>query len=436
MAYEAIITTLGLAKIADAIANDTPLNISRMAVGDGNGNPTEPADTDTALVREVFDDAPNRVGIDPQDETRIICELVVPASEGGWTIREIGLFDDDDDLIAIARFPEFYKALPEEGATLDLVCRLYIVVSNTEAITLVVDTSVVIATRQWVNDQIALLIPGGTTDQILTKVSNADGDYEWRDATDINVTLDIVEEEQTLATSQVIVDLATCTTDGLAVYVEGIRLHPPEWAATTSTRITLATSYTAGSKIYCVQNEPTGASAFLAQAQNLADVPDKEEARTNLELLTDTTYLDDLWQLMNQRQYPVGEIYMTRQAGNPSSLLGFGTWERYGQGRAIVGYDEGDSSFNSQDKTGGTKTHVLTESELPAHRHRLGVEAGGELVSVVGLGGGVGDPSGDDVVAGSLVGYTRSIALTATGGGQAHNNLQPYITIFMWKRTA
>lgn len=423
MSYEVIVTQLGLAKIATAIATSTPLNLARMAIGDGNGNPTTPADTDTALVREVYSDTPNRIGIDPQDDTRIICEVLVPASEGGWTIREIGIFDDDDDLIAVAKFPEFYKALPSESATLDLVCRMYLVVSNTEAITLVIDTSVVIATRQWVTDQLALLIPGGTTDQILTKVSNADGDYEWRDATDVNVIVTIIEEEQTLAASQTVVNLATCTTEGLAVYVEGVRLHPPDWSATTTTQVTLATSYAAGSKIYFVQNEPTGESAFLAQAQNLADVPDKEEARANLELLTNSTYLDALWKLMNQRQYPVGEIYTTRRAGNPATLLGFGTWEAYAQGRVLVGHDAGDSSFNAVDKTGGAKTHVLTIPEMPAHTHEVRA----------GLFNSTTDGNFVDTVP---TAQGANPVTTSTGGGQAHNNLQPYITVFMWKRTA
>lgn len=433
MSYLATITTIGVAKIADAIANNTPLNLTSMAIGDGNGNPTNPSETDTALVREVYSGTPNYIDIDPTDASRVICELIVPASEGGFVIREIGVFDEDGDLIAIAQFPAVYKPLPSEGATLDLVARLFLVVSNTDAITLNIDTAVVVATRQWVNDQLALLIPGGNTDQILTKNSNADGDYEWRDPTDINVTLEVVEEVQTLSASQTIVDLATCTTEGLAIYINGIRLKPADWAATTATRVTLTTAASGGEKIHFVQNEPTGTAAFLSQAQNLADVPDKADARANLELLTNSTYLDALWKLMNQRQYPVGEIYVTRQNGNPSSILGFGTWERYAQGRVLVGFDEADASFNAQDKTGGAKVHTLTVDEIPAHRHRIGVQAGGDLVRVDRW---IDDTSSDIIAGGNTAAYARSVENSSVGGGQAHNNLQPYITVFMWKRTA
>jgi hypothetical protein len=433
MSYLATITTLGLAKIADAIANNTPLNLTTMKVGDGNGNATTPSETDSDLVRSVYSGTPNYINTDPTDGSRVICELIVPAAEGGFTIREIGVFDSDGDLIAIAQFPPVYKPLPSEGATLDLVARLFLVVSNTEAITLQIDTAVVVATRQWVSDELDLLIPGGTTDQILTKVSNATGDYEWRNPEDVNIIVNTVEEEQTLVSGQTVVDLATCSTVGLSLYIEGVRLHPDDWTATTLTRVTLATSYAAGSKILCVQNEPTGQAAFLAQSQNLADVPDKATARANLELLTSATYLNALWQLMQQRTYPVGEIFMTRQLGNPASLLGFGTWERYAQGRVLTGFDEADSSFNALDKTGGAKTHVLTEAEIPQHRHRIGIDGGGDLVRVDRW---IEDPTADNLVGGNTSAYPRSVETSAIGGGQAHNNLQPYITVFMWKRTA
>lgn len=425
MSYLATITTLGLAKIADAIANNTPLNLTTMKVGDGNGNATTPSETDSDLVRSVYSGTPNYINTDPSDGSRVICELIVPAGEGGFTIREIGVFDSDGDLIAIAQFPAVYKPLPSEGATLDLVARLFLIVSNTEAITLQIDTAVVVATRQWVTNELDLLIPGGTTDQILTKISNATGDYEWRNPTDVNVVVDVIQEVQTLTASQTIVDLATATTVNAAVYIQGVRLLPSQWTATTNTRITLATGATAGHKIHVVQNDPNGEASFLATAANLADVPNKATARTNLELLTNATYLNSLWQLMQQRTYPVGEIYMTRQLGNPSSLLGFGTWERYAQGRVLVGFDEADSSFNALDKTGGAKTHVLTEAEIPPHRHQLPYNSNNHQT------GGSGQDAGE-----GTANYTNSNLTNFTGGGQAHNNLQPYITIFMWRRTA
>lgn len=426
MAYEAILTTIGLAKIADAIANDTSVNITTGKVGDGNGNPVTPDENWTDLEREVFSDTLNRVDVDPVVSSRILAELIIPANEGGWTIREVGLFDNDGDLIAVAAFPAVYKPTASEGATLDLIIRLILDVSNTSAITLQVDSSIIVASRSWVeaNFDLSALIPGGTTGQILAKASNADGDTEWVDAADIgNVTVDIVEEVQTLTASQTVVNFSIVTAESIGVYIDGIRKLPSTYSQTGPAQITLATPATGGEKIHVVQNDPAGETEFLQTANNLSDVPNKATARGNLELLTNPTYLDALWQLMQQRTYPVGEIFVTRQSGNPSSILGFGTWERYGEGRVLVGYDEADASFNSVDKTGGSKTHVLTVAEMPPHNHTLKLGAGNTTAAV--FNGSNGNVTTDDTT-----------SIQNTGGGQAHNNLQPYITVFMWQRTA
>jgi hypothetical protein len=425
MPYEAILTTLGLAKIADAVANNTSVNITTGKIGDGNGNAITPNPSWTNLARVVYTAALNRVDIDPANNTRVLAELVIPANQGGWTVREIGLFDSTGALIAVAAYPAVYKPTAAEGATLDMIVRLILNVSNTSAITLQVDTSIIVASRSWVdaNFNLTALLPGGTTNQILRKASNADGDTEWADPTDVNVVVELIQEEQTLAASQTTVTLVTCTTNNAAVYIEGVRLHPGDWTATNATTITLATSYADGSKILIVQNEPAGENDYLKSGNNLSDVPNKATARTNLELLTSTTYLDALWALMQQRTYPVGEILTTRRTGNPSTWLGFGTWTRYGQGRVLVGYDEADASFNALDKTGGAKTHVLTVAEIPAHNHNLL------------YGTGVSTPSIDRGSSGSSTAID-STAIANTGGGQAHNNLQPYITVFMWQRTA
>jgi hypothetical protein len=426
MTYTALLTTLGLAKIADALANDTSVNITTGKIGDGNGNPVTPNASWTDLVREVYSDTLTHIDVDPGDSSRVFAELVVPADEGGWTIREVGLYDTEGDLIAVAAFPAVYKPTAAEGATLDLIIRLVLDVSNASAITLQVDTSIIVASRSWVeaNFSLAALIPGGTTSQILAKASNADGDTEWVDAAELgNVVVNIVQEVQTLSGSQTVVNLSTVTADDIGVYLNGVRLLPTAYSKTGATQITLVTPATAGDKLHVVQNDPAGAFDYLQTANNLSDVPNKATARANLELLTSTTYLDALWALMQQRTYPVGEIITTRRTGNPSTWLGFGTWERYGQGRVLVGYDEGDASFNALDKTGGAKTHVLTVAEMPTHNHDL-------LYGV-----GVSSPSIDRGSSGSAT-ATDSTVIANAGGGQAHNNLQPYITVFMWKRTA
>jgi len=120
--------------------------------------------------------------------------------------------------------------------------------------------------------------------------------------------------------------------------------------------------------------------------------------------------------------YPVGSIYMSVNNTNPSTLFG-GTWEAWGAGRVAVGVDTADTDFNAVEKTGGEKTHTLTESEIPAHRH---------TVEAIGTGTTQQELNAFSV---NNQGAVDSYGTTNTaGGGQAHNNLQPYITCYMWKR--
>ena len=127
--------------------------------------------------------------------------------------------------------------------------------------------------------------------------------------------------------------------------------------------------------------------------------------------------------------YPVGSIYINAGvATNPGTLLGFGTWTAFGTGRTIVGVDSSDTDFDTVRETGGSKTHTLTTAELPAHTHQLGSNDSG--TGTGGAAGNVeftrdfGDGNGDAVTSSSV------------GSGNAHTIVQPYITAYMWRRTA
>jgi len=127
--------------------------------------------------------------------------------------------------------------------------------------------------------------------------------------------------------------------------------------------------------------------------------------------------------------YPVGSIYMNAtNATNPATLLGFGTWSSFGAGRVLIGLDSGDSDFNSAEETGGSKTHTLTESQIPSHRHQVGSND-----SSAGFGGAAGN---QEFVQNFGSGIGNPCNTSFTGGGSAHNNVQPYIVVYMWKRTA
>jgi phage-related tail fiber protein len=259
MSYLVKLTAVGAAKIAAAEALTGPqLQLTEMAVGDGNGNPVPaPTGVETALVREVYRDQLESLLVSDSDPTVMIAEMLIPSEVGGWAVRELGIFDTDGDLIAYGNFPDTYKPIASEGSTREMVVRVAIKVTNSDVVTLVIDATVVGATRAWVLSTItpAFLFPGGTTGQVLTKQSNADGDTYWSDPTAaLNIVVDVVKEEQTAAAAQSTFTLTVCTTDGVAVYVEGVRVH--NFTVLSDTQVQLPSGLAADTKVLFVQNEP------------------------------------------------------------------------------------------------------------------------------------------------------------------------------------
>ncbi|EDV0343370.1 phage tail protein [Salmonella enterica subsp. enterica serovar Minnesota] len=152
--YYAILTTLGAAKLANAMALGTKLEITTMAVGDGGGVLPTPDANQTAIVGEQRRAPINMLSIDPANPGQIIAEQVIPENEGGFWIRTIGLYDKDGTLIAVANCPETYKPQLQEGSGRTQTIRMILIVSNTDAITLKIDPAVVLATRKYVDDKV------------------------------------------------------------------------------------------------------------------------------------------------------------------------------------------------------------------------------------------------------------------------------------------
>lgn len=259
MAFFTILTTIGQAKIANAVALGQQIQVTEMALGDGNGNATSPVQTQTGLVREVYRAQLNQLSTDPSNPNYVIAELVVPSDAGGWTVREVCLYDVDGDLLAVGNFPETYKPVLAEGASRDLVVRVIIEVSNASTIQLKIDPSIVLASRQWVVSSYLLRskVAGGFTGQVLAKKSNTAEDFEWRNPGDaISVLVDVIPERQTLAADQLIVNWSQINASGISVYVEGLRLiETIDYTITGAAQITLVESYPAGSIIHGYQNE-------------------------------------------------------------------------------------------------------------------------------------------------------------------------------------
>ncbi|EIX5966302.1 phage tail protein [Salmonella enterica] len=188
--FYTLLTDRGMAKIASALADKKPIHLQKMAVGDGGGQYYEPTASQTNLRHEVWRGEMNTLTVAPNNPNWLIAELVLPEDVGGWYVREVGVFDDEGELIAIGKFPESYKPLLPGGCGKQVCIRLIMEVSNTTAVTLTVDPSIVLATRDYVDARLdehehSTNHPDATlTQKGFTQLSNAtDSDDETKAAT-------------------------------------------------------------------------------------------------------------------------------------------------------------------------------------------------------------------------------------------------------------
>lgn len=142
--------------------------------------------------------------------------------------------------------------------------------------------------------------------------------------------------------------------------------------------------------------------------------------------------LNELQERLIELIHPIGSIYMTVNNENPSTLFG-GTWVAWGSGKVPVGVDTTQEEFKEVEQVGGEKEHTLTIGEMPTHEHVLTIGYGGVAN---GEEGNAYKPNNSPSYSGEVYGDGYGANISENGGGQAHNNLQPYITCYMWKRTA
>ncbi|AIR70168.1 phage tail protein [Dickeya fangzhongdai] len=151
--YFTLLTRVGEVKLAESILTGKPLEIAQMGVGDGGGALSVPDPVQTKLVNERRRGIINSLTIDPDNTNQIIAEQVIPENEGGFWLREIGLYDVDGNLIAVGNCPETYKPELKEGSGRVQTVRMVLIVSHTDAVMLKFDPTVSLASRQYVDDK-------------------------------------------------------------------------------------------------------------------------------------------------------------------------------------------------------------------------------------------------------------------------------------------
>ncbi len=158
--YFTLLTEAGEIALANAIAGGTQLRLTQIAVGDGNGELLVPDPQQTQLINERRRAPLNTLFTDADNTNQIIAEQILPEDVGGWWIREIGLYDELDRLIAVGNCPPTYKPLLSEGSGRTQVIRMVLIVSSTENVELMIDPSMVLATREYVDSSVTC--PPGT----------------------------------------------------------------------------------------------------------------------------------------------------------------------------------------------------------------------------------------------------------------------------------
>ncbi|CZR81463.1 TPA: phage tail protein [Clostridioides difficile] len=150
--YYTLLTKAGKASIANATALGKKVDLVKLQLGDGGGSEYSPTEEQTSLKEVVWEGNISNVKIDDDNSNWIVIETVIPGSIGGFMIREVGIFDSENKLIAISKYPETYKPTADSGSVKDLIIRIILVVSNTSSVNLKVDPTVILATLKDIQE--------------------------------------------------------------------------------------------------------------------------------------------------------------------------------------------------------------------------------------------------------------------------------------------
>lgn len=170
--FYTVLTNAGMAAFANAQVSQSKVDFSNVAVGDSNGAYYNPVATATKLANEVWRGPINSISIDETNPNWVVVEAVIPATAGGFSVREIGVFNTAGVLLAIGKVPETYKPASAQGSLKDLYLRMILEVSNASAVTLKVDPAVIFASKKYVDDKVASIAQNTT--QIIDKIGNTE----------------------------------------------------------------------------------------------------------------------------------------------------------------------------------------------------------------------------------------------------------------------
>lgn len=429
MPYQFVITNVGRAAIVNAAHTGAgPVVISEIALGSGS---TAATAARTSLAAEVKRITAIGGGVVAADTIHVAGS---DTSNAVYTVREIGLYSNTGVLMAI--YSQADPILTKAAGTVAMIAA----------------------------DLVITALPPGS-------ITVGDVSFEYPQATEtVKGVAEIATEAETL---DGIDDQRIVTPKKLAAVIgTTLRRGLVMLASPLETLIGLDNSKAV---------TPAGLAGVTATSsrRGLIEIATNAEAAAgaDTERALTPSHLGPIASEIFKMMYPVGEMLITRRDGNPSTWLGFGTWERYGAGRVPVGFSASDTDFDALDKTGGAKTITLSANEIPSHTHTIGpftdvatssagahshfvasegegtpgspaltatnhiraMSNSGGSESRYGFGGVTTSPSkGLTTTSG---GHTHTITIPqnnsgATGGGGAHSNVQPYIVVFMWRRTA
>ncbi|EAZ9263973.1 tail fiber protein [Salmonella enterica subsp. enterica] len=317
--FKTVITTAGAAKLAAAtMLGGKKINLNVMAVGDGGGKLPDPEVGQTQLVNEVWRHTLNKISQDNRYSNYIVAELVIPPEVGGFWMRELGLYDDEGTLIAVANMAESYKPELAEGSGRAQTCRMVIIVSSVESVELSIDSTMVMATQDYVDDRLAeheksRRHPDATLkEKGFTQLSNAtDSESETLAATPkaVKTAYDLANAKYTAqdatTTRKGIVQLSNATdstSETLAATPKAVKvaydLANAKYTAQDATtarkgiiqlsNATDSTSETLAATPKAVKAAMDNANGRLAKNSNGGDIPDKKQFARTIGAVTST----------------------------------------------------------------------------------------------------------------------------------------------------